>query len=134
MKDRELLLLAIKAAKNSYSPYSNFRVGAALLSKSGKIFLGCNVENSAYGDTICAERTAFLKAISEGEREFEKIAIVGSKTDDFSAMALPCGSCRQVMSEFCDENFKIVLMDKNDVKVFTLSEIFPAPFNKNSLN
>lgn len=134
MQDKELVSLAVKAAENSYSPYSNFKVGAALLSKSGKVYLGTNVENAAFGETICAERTAFLKAISEGERGFVKIAVVGSKTDDFSGPAAPCGSCRQVMAEFCSPDFEIILKDGSEIKKHTLSELLPLSFTKTAMD
>jgi len=134
MQDKELVCLAVKAAENSYSPYSSYKVGAALLSKSGRVYLGCNIENAAYGETICAERTAFLKAVSEGEREFVKIAVVGSKTDDFSFPAAPCGSCRQVMAEFCSSDFEIILKDGEEIKKYTLSEILPLSFTNKSIN
>ena len=108
MTDRELMLLAEEARLKSYSPYSGFKVGAALLAKSGKVYLGCNIENASYTPTNCAERTAFFKAVSEGELEFEKIAIVGGR-DEPKDLVAPCGVCRQVMAEFCDENFKIIV-------------------------
>lgn len=103
MEKQELIREAIAARKRSYSPYSHFQVGAALLGRSGKVYTGCNIENAAYTPTNCAERTAFFKAISEGEKEFEMIAIVGgpakSARTDYCP---PCGVCRQVMAEFCD--------------------------------
>lgn len=128
---------AYEAQSFSYSPYSNFNVGAALLSTNGKIYLGCNIENAAYSPTNCAERTAFFKAISEGQREFLAIAIVGNKKDakaiDYCA---PCGVCRQVMSEFCDsKNFKIFLAkNKDDFKEYSLEELLPLGFGKKNLN
>lgn len=115
MDNLELLEEAKKARLKAYTPYSNFKVGAALLTKSGKVYLGCNIENATYTPTNCAERTAFFKAVSEGEREFEKIAIVGAKDgEDANVMCSPCGVCRQVMMEFCDpKEFQIVLEDGN---------------------
>ncbi len=125
-----LIDLAKKARENAYAPYSNFTVGAALLTKDKHVFTGCNIENATFSPTNCAERTAFFKAISEGEREFEAIAIVGGKKNEKSALCPPCGVCRQVMLEFCDPDFKIILEDENEIKVFTLSEIIPLNFNK----
>lgn len=130
MKNSELISLAIKAAVNSYAPYSGFNVGAALITKSGRVYLGCNIENAAFGPTNCAERTAFFKAISEGEREFSKIAIVGGKGMQFDDFCTPCGVCRQVMAEFCDKDFEIILgrSDKAE-KTFTLGELLPESFS-----
>ena len=116
---------AVKASENSYSPYSKFRVGAAVLCKDGTVYTGCNVENSAYPLGNCAERTAIFKAVSEGKREFEAIAIAGSSSDDMSVPCYPCGACRQVMAEFCGEDFKIVLSDT----VMTLGELLPYTFS-----
>ncbi|MBQ7117837.1 MAG: cytidine deaminase [Clostridia bacterium] len=134
MKDIELISLAKKAAENAYVPYSGYTVGAALLSASGKVYLGCNIENAAYGPTNCAERTAFFKAVSEGERRFTAIAIVGGKELDFKDYFTPCGVCRQVMAEFCDESFR-VLIGKNgdDCLSLTLGEILPYTFSSEKL-
>ena len=129
MSNEDLIKLAIEASKNSYSPYSNFKVGAALLTKNGNVYNGTNIENGAYSETICAERTAFFKAISEGEKEFEKIAIVGGKNGNFTNICTPCGSCRQVMSEFCKNEFKIILGNgKLEYKEYTLEEFLPHSF------
>ena len=129
MTDTMLIALAKEAAKNAYVPYSGFTVGAALLTKKGKVFTGCNIENSAFGPTNCAERTAFFKAISEGERDFLKIAIVGGKNGVFSDYCTPCGVCRQVMSEFCGEDFSVILgKEGEEYKVFTLGELLPHRF------
>ena len=133
MTDVELIKISVKAREMSYSPYSNFKVGAALLSKNGKIFTGCNVENAGYTPTNCAERTAIFKAISEGEREFSAIAIVGGKGDKLNDLCAPCGVCRQVISEFCGGDFKIILGTPDNIKVVTLSEILPYSFGKNDL-
>ena len=134
MTDLELISLARKAAENAYVPYSRHYVGAALEAKSGKVYLGCNIENAAYSPTNCAERTAFFKAISEGEREFLKIAVVGGKDKDFVSYFAPCGVCRQVMSEFCDDDF-IILFGKNgdEYKKTTLSQILPDRFSPKNL-
>ncbi len=134
MKDVELISLAKKAAENAYVPYSGYTVGAALLAESGKVYLGCNIENAAYGPTNCAERTAFFKAVSEGERKFIAISVVGGKELDFKDYFTPCGVCRQVMAEFCDENFR-VLIGKNgdDYLSLTLGEILPYTFSADKL-
>ena len=116
---------AVKASENAYAPYSKFKVGAALLCKDGTVYTGCNVENAAYPLGNCAERTAIFKAISEGKREFEAIAIAGSSSDDMSQPCYPCGACRQVMSEFCDGDFKVVLSDT----VLTLENLLPYTFS-----
>lgn len=130
MTDRELIEKAKNAALNSYSPYSHFTVGAALLTKSGKVYSGCNIENAAYGPTNCAERTAFFKAVSEGEREFLKIAVMGGKDGSFDSFCTPCGVCRQVMCEFCDEDFEIITGNSNgEIKAFTLKELLPFSFS-----
>ncbi len=126
--EQELIKLAIKAASNSYSPYSNFKVGAALLTTDNKVYLGCNIENAAYGPSNCAERTAFFKAISDGVKDFKAIAIVGGK-DSFNELCPPCGVCRQVMSEFCSKDFKIILGKENlEYKTYTLDELLPLSF------
>lgn len=124
---KELIEKAIEARRNAYAPYSGFKVGAALLTKGNRIYCGCNIENGAFGDTVCAERTAFFKAISEGEREFEAIAVVGGKED--MGACFPCGTCRQVMSEFCKGDFKIVTGLPEDYKIFTLAELLPMSFD-----
>lgn len=133
MTDRALMEQAIEARKMSYSPYSGFKVGAALLGKSGKVYTGCNVENAAYTPTNCAERTAFFKAISEGEREFVSIAIVGGRYESIADFCAPCGICRQVMAEFCDKDFRIVMGNLENIQVRTLEELLPLSFGKNDL-
>lgn len=136
MDNLELLEEAKKARLKAYTPYSNFKVGAALLTKSGKVYLGCNIENATYTPTNCAERTAFFKAVSEGEREFEKIAIVGAKEGkDANELCAPCGVCRQVMMEFCNpKEFQIILADgENTCRVMTLEELLPCGFSSANL-
>ena len=136
MDNLELLEEAKKARLKAYTPYSNFKVGAALLTRSGKVYLGCNIENATYTPTNCAERTAFFKAVSEGEREFEKIAIVGAKDgEDANVMCSPCGVCRQVMMEFCDpKEFQIILANgENTCRVMTLEELLPCGFSSSNL-
>ena len=129
MTDRiTLVKKAYEAMKFSYSPYSGFKVGAALLCENGNIYTGCNVENSAFSPTNCAERTAFFKAVSEGERDFVAIAIVGGKNGEIRDFCYPCGVCRQVMSEFCDEDFEIITTDSKEIKSHTLKELLPESF------
>ena len=132
---RQLIREAIAAMQYSYSPYSHFRVGAALLTKGGKIYRGCNIENAAYGPTNCAERTAFFKAVSEGELDFDAICIVGGKDGILEEYAPPCGVCRQVMMEFCNpETFKIILAtDEVDYTEYTLGELLPLGFGPGNL-
>ena len=131
----KLINLAEEARKYSYSPYSNFSVGAALLSRSGEIYTGANVENAMLGATNCAERTAFFTAVSAGERDFEAIAVVGGNSGEpLEDFCPPCGTCRQVMAEFCDENFKVILVGKSkEIKILTLSELLPFSFGKDNL-
>ena len=124
---KELIDRAIKAREHAYVPYSSFKVGAALLTKSGKIYEGANIESASFSLTNCAERTAFFKAVYDGEREFEAIAIVGGK--DELVFCPPCGACREVMNEFCKGDFKIILLEKGEEKVYTLDEIMPLRFN-----
>lgn len=133
MTDKELLLKAIEARELAYAPYSDHKVGAALIGKSGKLYLGCNVENAAYTPTNCAERTAIFKAVSEGEREFTAIAVVGGVGDKLSDVCAPCGVCRQVMAEFCDGDMKIILGTPEKIVVTTLAELLPYSFGKNNL-
>ena len=126
----ELIAKAFKARENSYSPYSNYSVGAALLTKDCKIFLGTNVENASYGATICAERSAFINAINSGITKFEAIAIVGG-TNTKLEYAYPCGICRQVMQEFCEPSFKIIIAKSiTDFQTFTLNELLPYGFGE----
>ena len=125
----EEIELAKSARLNSYSPYSNFQVGVALKTKSGKFYLGCNIENHGI-QSICAERTAFAKALSEGEREFESITIVGAKKGEkITEECMPCGYCRQFISEFVDDDFKICIIDKEDkIKELTINDLLPYSF------
>lgn len=131
----KMIDLAIEQLRYSYTPYSHFKVGAALLSKDGKLYTGCNIENAAYTPTSCAERTAFFKAVSEGEREFQAICIVGGKDGVLTEYAAPCGVCRQVMMEFCNpETFKIILATgKEHYEIFTLKELLPLGFGPDNL-
>ena len=126
----KLIETEMEQLKFSYTPYSNFKVGASLLTKNGQIYTGCNIENAAYTPTNCAERTAIFKAVSEGVREFDAICIVGGKAGILTEYTAPCGVCRQVMMEFCDpETFQIILaVSKDKYDVFTLRELFPLGF------
>ena len=127
--EKLLIKKAIEARNNAYAMYSGYKVGAALLSEKGEIFTGCNIENSAYSPTVCAERVALFKAVSEGERSFKMLAISGGKGDKLS-VAYPCGVCRQVLSEFCDEDMVILLVkNENDYEVCTLGELLPKAFD-----
>lgn len=135
MTDNELILKAIESMKNSYSPYSNFKVGAALLSESGKVYTGCNIENVAFGPSICAERVAFFKAISEGEKNFSKIAVVGGKDGIISSATPPCGVCRQVMREFCNDDFEILIVRENgNYDKVLLKDLLPNSFKPEILS
>lgn len=131
MNNSKLVEMALEARQNAYAPYSNFKVGAALLSKSGKVYSGCNIENISFSSTICAERTAFFNAISNGEKEFEKIAIVGGLCDVLTDYTMPCGVCRQVMVEFCDiDNFEIIVgIALDDFKTYKLKDLLPKSFS-----
>lgn len=136
-QQKNLIGEAIEARKNAYTPYSHFKVGAALLTKNGEIVRGCNIENAAYGPTNCAERTAFFKAISDGVMDFTAIAIVGgneSEADVFSGYAYPCGVCRQVMREFCKSDFEVIVAKSIDeYKVYSLEQILPESFGPENL-
>ena len=130
MTDRELIQYAIEARKQAYTPYSHFQVGAALLAEDGTVYGGCNVENAAYTPTNCAERTAFFKAVSEGKRKFTAIAIVAAPEGAPLRKTAPCGVCRQVMMEFCDqESFRIIsAASPEDYEVYTLAQLMPMGF------
>lgn len=130
MTDRELLDLAAVARKNAYIPYSGFAVGAALLGKSGKVYTGCNIENASYSVTVCAERTALLKAISEGEREFTDLAVVC----DTPVPSSPCGVCRQFLTEFAPKCRVLMGNLKGDVIVKTAEELLPLYFSATDLD
>lgn len=137
MDERELLRLAENARRYSYSPYSGYSVGAALLAKSGKVYTGCNVENAAFTPGNCAERTALFKAVSEGETEFEAIAIAGGKHGaDPKDACWPCGVCRQVLNEFVDAaSFSVITHSEDgDLEVHTLGELLPFAFGPKNLN
>lgn len=138
INEKLLIEKAFEAQKFSYAPYSSFNVGAALLGTNGKIYQGCNIENASFTPTNCAERTAFFKAVSEGQLEFSAIVIVGNLNgvkEGEGEYCAPCGVCRQVMSEFCDpDTFKIYLAKSvDDYKVYTLKELLPLGFTAKDL-
>lgn len=134
MNNIELIKFAKSALLNAYAPYSGYCVGSALLTKSGKVYTGCNIENAAFSPTNCAERTAFFKAISEGERAFEKIAIISQKDGKIDNNVSPCGVCRQVMREFCDEKFSIIIATSDDTyNTYTLNELLPYSFSVDNI-
>jgi cytidine deaminase len=133
MTKENLIKLAHQAREKSYSPYSDFSVGAALLCDDDSVFLGCNIENSSYSATICAERVAIFKAISEGKKDFKAIAVVGGKSDDKTGeFCVPCGVCLQAMNEFCNKEFltfKIYLEEKGEIKEYLLKDLLPLTFS-----
>lgn len=132
---KKLIPLAIQALEQAYSPYSGFRVGAALLASDGTVYQGCNIENAAFSPTNCAERTAFFKAVSEGKRQFDAICIVGGKGGKLTDYTAPCGVCRQVMMEFCNpETFRVILAKSGtEYRTFLLKELLPMGFGPGNL-
>ena len=129
MTDLELMQLAEEARKFSYCPYSHFAVGAALLTCDGKVYTGCNIEGSSYTPTNCAERTAVFKAVSEGEKRFAAIAVIGAPEGEKGRFCAPCGVCRQVLREFCEpETFRVLLGTTEGVTSYTLAELLPVSF------
>ena len=133
MTPEELIRLAMEAMEKAYAPYSGFHVGAALLCSDGTVFTGCNIENAAYSPTNCAERTAIFKAVSEGHRDFAAIAVCGGKGGKLAGLCTPCGVCRQVLQEFCKEDFPIYLAHKDGYKLLTLGDLLPYSFGEASL-
>lgn len=133
MTKEQLATMAKEAMGQAYSPYSGYKVGAALLCKDGSVFTGCNVENAGFSATNCAERTAFFKAVSEGKREFEAIAICGGKDGKVEGLFPPCGVCRQVMREFCEDEFQIHLLKPNGIETYTLSQLLPVSFRPENI-
>ena len=130
MNKEQLVALAKEAMKKAYSPYSGYKVGAALLCADGTVYTGCNIENASYSATNCAERTAIFKAVSEGHRDFTAIAICGGKDGVISGAFPPCGVCRQVMREFCRDDFLIHMADAGDAyKTVTMAELLPHSFS-----
>ena len=134
MNKNDLFILAKEAMKQSYAPYSNYNVGAVLLCKNGNVYKGCNIENASYSLTNCAERTALFTAITNGEKKFDTICIVGGKNGVITDYAMPCGACRQALAEFCDEDLKVFVgINENNIKEYTLNELLPYSFNKSKL-
>ncbi len=130
MTTEKLITLAKEAMTHSYDPYSGYKVGAALLCADGTVYQGCNIENAAFTPTICAERTAIFKAVYDGKRDFTAIAICGGKDGIITGPFPPCGVCRQVMREFCRDDFQVILVDADDkYTVMTLSQLLPASFS-----
>ena len=130
MTPEKLVEMAIEAMHHAYAPYSGYKVGAALLCADGSVYCGCNIENAAYSPTNCAERTAFFKAISEGVHSFSRIAIVGGRRgEEPESFFTPCGVCRQVMREFCEDDFEILVTDGKELKKWTLADLLPAGFS-----
>ena len=130
MTPERLVELAKEAMMKAYAPYSGFYVGAALLCADGTVYQGCNIENAAYGPTNCAERTAFFKAVYDGHRDFTAISVCGGKDGVITGAFPPCGVCRQVMREFCEDDFMLYLVDENGFEAHTLAEILPFCFSK----
>ena len=128
MTKEQLASLAKGAMEKAYSPYSGYKVGAALLCKDGSVYTGCNVENASFSATNCAERTAFFKAVSEGKREFSAITICGGKDGVIESLFPPCGVCRQVMREFCEDDFEIHLLTKEGIETYMLRDLLPMSF------
>ena len=134
MTDHELCAAALEARRMAYAPYSGCLVGAALLTAEGMVYTGCNVENASYGATLCAERTAFAKAVSEGERHFVAIAIAGGVGDTVDGGFPPCGICRQFMAEFCTADFSVlVVTDTENHKTYRLADLLPCAFDTDTM-
>lgn len=134
MNEKELCFEAIEAMGKAYAPYSKHKVGAALLTESGKIFTGCNIENAAYSPTVCAERVALFTAVAAGERKFKAIAVAGGKDGIIGGAFPPCGVCRQVMAEFCSPDFTILVVTGNDTyNKYSLSELLPEAFTPKNI-
>ena len=134
MNEKELCRMAIEAMQKSYSPYSGYCVGAALLAVDGTVFTGCNIENASYTPTVCAERTAIFKAVSEGVHRFKAIAVAGGKDGVITGAFPPCGVCRQVMAEFCDPDFAVlVVTGEESYDRYTLAELLPSGFGPKNI-
>ena len=129
MEPKELIAQAVEAMGRAYAPYSGYQVGAALLCADGTVYQGCNIENGSYGATNCAERTAFFRAVFDGHRAFSAIAVCGGKGGVISDVFPPCGICRQVMREFCGEDFKIYLINETGYETATLAQLLPYSFS-----
>lgn len=134
MTDLELMRFAEEARRQSYCPYSHFSVGAALLTSGGKVYTGCNIENSSYTPTVCAERTAVFKAVSEGEKHFVAIAVIGAPEGEKGRFCAPCGVCRQVLREFCEpETFRVLLGTTEGAEAYRLADLLPKSFGPSDL-
>ena len=131
--EETLLAAAREAMGHAYAPYSVFSVGAALLTEDGEVYTGCNIENAAFSPTVCAERVAFFQAVRDGHRKFSAIAIVGGKNGEITSFTYPCGVCRQVMREFCGDDFKLYFTDGKTVQTLTLAEMLPKSFSPRDL-
>ena len=130
MTKEELARMAVEAMGRAYAPYSGYQVGAALLTADGRVYQGCNIENASYTPTVCAERTAFFKAVYDGARDFSAIAVVGGKNGELTGFFPPCGVCRQVMREFCGDDFTVYLGGANGaIETLTLKDILPYSFS-----
>ena len=129
MEPKELIAQAVEAMGRAYAPYSGYKVGAALLCADGAVYQGCNIENASYSPTNCAERTAFFKAVYDGHRDFTAIAVCGGKDGVITGAFPPCGVCRQVMREFCGEDFKIYLINETGYETATLAQLLPYSFS-----
>ncbi len=133
MTPEKLCEQAVEAMSHSYSPYSGYKVGAALLCKDGTVYTGCNIENASYTPTICAERTAIFKAVYDGHRDFVAIAVCGGKDGVITGSFPPCGVCRQVMREFCDDDFVIYMVNPEGYKAVTLAQLLPYSFSTSNM-
>lgn len=133
MTDLELMRAAVQARENAYAPYSRFHVGAAILAKDGRVFLGCNVENVSFGATNCAERTAIFAAVAAGAREFSAIAITGGVADKPADFCPPCGICRQVLAEFGGKELRVLLGNSDKYEIYTVADLLPLAFEEKSL-
>jgi len=133
MTDRELVTMAEDAMTRAYAPYSGFQVGATLLCADGAVYTGCNIENAAYGPSVCAERVAFFTAVRDGKRDFKKIAVVGGPAGKIRSFTHPCGVCRQVMREFCRDDFEILAFDGEQIRSATLIALLPDSFSPSDL-
>ena len=131
MTDQELMKMAEQARQGAYAPYSHFCVGAALLCADGRVYTGCNIENATFTPTVCAERVALFKAVSEGVRDFVAIAVIGGPCGQAGGFCSPCGVCRQVMSEFCRDDFRILLGIPDQIQAYSLKDLLPASFSLN---
>lgn len=133
MDKKDLMKLAVNAMQSAYAPYSGFKVGAALETADGTVYTGCNIENAAFTPTVCAERVAFFQAVRDGHRKFTQIAVAGGRNGEINSFTAPCGVCRQVMREFCTDDFTVLLTDGSTIRETTLGELFPLSFSPSDL-